>query len=145
MRSILGLVASGIAGLAAAIASLDVHGDFVPFFVTLTFAGGVAAWATHPPYAGVRRQLARGVALVWLVAGVWVGVLLGMAATVWQGSGPPPVPDEVFLGIPATAYYLLGMYAGAVLVPIAAFGRASWLGGSLTGAGAAVESEGVRS
>ena len=68
-------VASGLAGLAAVIASLEGHGDIVPFFVLLTFAGGVAAWAAESPFVGARRRLARGIAIAWLIAAVWVGVL----------------------------------------------------------------------
>ena len=134
MRSVLGLVASALAGLAAVIASLDRDADIVPFFVGLTFAGGVAAWAAHPPFDGARRRVAQGVALAWLVAAVWVGVLLVMYVTVWQGASPPPTPEQAYLGIPATAYHLVGLYAGAVLVFLLAFGRAGWLGGSITAA-----------
>lgn len=136
MRSALGLVASALAGLAAVIASLGGDGDIVPFFVGLTFAGGLAAWAAHPPFEGLRRRIARAVALVWLVAAVWVGVLLVMSVTVWQASSPPPAPEQTYLGLPATAYHLIGLYAGAVLVPLLAFGRSGWFGDSRTAPGA---------
>jgi hypothetical protein len=132
MRGALGLVASALAGLAAVIASLDGDGDIVPFFVGLTFAGGVAAWAAHPPFEGLRRRIARGVALVWLAAAVWVGVLLVMSVTVWQASGPPPTPEQTYLGIPATAYHLLGLYAGCVLVLLLAFGSPDRFGDQVT-------------
>jgi hypothetical protein len=128
MRSALGLVASALAALAAVIASLDVDGDIVPFFVGLTFAGGLAAWAAHPPFEGSRRQLARGLALVWIVAASWVGVLLLMSVTVWQASSPPPTPEQTYVGLPATVYHLIGLYAGAVLVPLLAFGRSDRFG-----------------
>jgi heme/copper-type cytochrome/quinol oxidase subunit 3 len=138
MRSALGLVASALAGLAAVIASLDRDADIVPFFVGLTFAGGVAAWAAHPPFEGSRRRVAQGVALIWLVAAVWVGVLLVMYVTVWQGGAtPPPTPEQAYLGLPATAYHLVGLYVGAVLVLLLAFGRQSWFGGSISAATAA--------
>ena len=95
MRSALGLAASALAGLAAVIASLDGDGDIVPFFVGLTFAGGVAAWAAHPPFAGPRARVAKAVALVWLVAAIWVGVLLAMYVTMfWQGSSTVPATPE---------------------------------------------------
>lgn len=93
MRGAFGLGASGLAGLAAVVASLDGDADIVPFFVGLTFLGGVEAWAAHPPFVGRRRLLARGAALLWLFAAVWVGVLLLMYLTVWQASGPPPGPE----------------------------------------------------
>lgn len=120
MRSLLGLLASGLAGLAAVIASLDGDADIVPFFVGLTFAGGAGAWASHPPFVGMRRRLAQGIALVWLVAAAWVGVLLVMDAS--MGSGPTPTPDTTYVGVPATVYHLVGLYCGAVLVFLLAFG-----------------------
>jgi hypothetical protein len=133
MRGVLGLVASALAGLAAIVASLDGEGDIVPFFVGLTFAGGLAAWAAHPPFAGMRRRVAQFVAVAWLVAACWVGVLLVMSLTLWQGSSsPPPIPEATYVGLPATSYHLVGLYAGAVFVLLLAFGRASWLGDSIT-------------
>jgi hypothetical protein len=132
MRGVLGLVASALAGLAAIIASLDGDGDIVPFFVGLTFAGGLAAWAAQPPFGGTRRRLAQVVALAWLVAACWVGLLLVMSVTVWQASSTAPsAPDATYLGLPATAYHLVGVYAGSVLVLLLAFGRAGWLGDSV--------------
>ncbi len=134
MRSALGLGASALAGLAAAIASLDGDADIVPFFVGLTFAGGVAAWAAYPPFEGGRRRIAQGIALAWIVAAVWVGALLVMFVTVWQSStlGPSPTPEETYLGLPASVYHLIGLYAGAVLMPLLAFGRSDWFGDSVT-------------
>ena len=131
MRGVLGLVASALAGLAAIVASLDGDGDIVPFFVALTFAGGLAAWAAHPPFEGARRRVAQVVALAWLLAACWVGALLVLYLTVWQASSsPPPAPEATYLALPATAYHLVGLYAGAVLVLVLAFGRATWLGAS---------------
>jgi hypothetical protein len=141
VRSVLGLVASALAGLAAIIASLDGDGDTVPFFVGLTFLGGIAAWAAHPPFAGRRRVIAQGVALVWLIAAIWISVLLVMFMTVWQGGGttasPVATPEQVYLGLSSTIYHLIGLYAGAVLVLILAFGRSVWLGDEVVGATAA--------
>lgn len=136
MRSALGFAASALAGLAAVIASLDGDGDIVPFFVGLTFAGGVAAWAAQPPFEGRRARVAKGVALVWLVAAIWVGAMLLMYVTVWQAStsGPSPVADQTYLGIPATAYHLIGLFGGSVLVLVLAFGRSDWFGDADTAA-----------
>ena len=121
-RSVLGLVASALSGLAAVVASLERSFDIVPFFVMLTFAGGVAAWAAGPPFAGMRRRLARAIALGWLIAAIWVGALLVMSLTVWQASGPPPLPATTYLGLPAWVYHLVGLYGGSVLVLLLAFG-----------------------
>ena len=126
MRSAPGLAASALAGLAAVIASLDGDGDIVPFFVGLTFAGGLAAWAAYPPFKTRRVGVAKAVALIWLVAAIWVGVLLVMSVTVWQASSPPPTPEQTYLGIPATAYHLFGLYGGCVLVLLLAFGNPRW-------------------
>jgi len=135
MRSVLGLVAAALAGLAAIIASLDGDEDIVPFFVGLTFLGGVAAWAGHAPFGGRRRVIAQGVALVWLLAATWVSVLLVMSVTVWQGGSstvsPVPIPDQVYLGLPATVYHLVGLYVGGILILILAFGRSGSLGEEL--------------
>jgi hypothetical protein len=120
-RSVLALAASALAGLAAVIASLDGDADIVPFFVALTLGGAVAGWATQPPFAGVRRTLARAIAFAWLVAAGWVGVLFAMSFTVWAGSGPPPAPETTYLGLTATIYHLGGLYAGLPLIWAAAF------------------------
>ena len=95
MRSVLGLVASALAGVAAIIASLDGDGDIVPFFVALTILGGVAAWAAHPPFAGRRRVIAQGVALVWLLAATWVSVLLVAFMTTWGGGSTTVSPAPI--------------------------------------------------
>jgi hypothetical protein len=126
MRSVLALAASALAGLAAVIASLDGDADIVPFFVGLTSLGGVEAWAAHPPFVGPRRILARGVALLWLLAAIWIGVLLLMYITVWQVSSPPRGPEATYLGLTATVYHLLGLYGGLVLSIASAFGPDGW-------------------
>jgi len=127
VRSVLALAASALAGLAAVIASLDGDADIVPFFVGLTFLGGVGAWAAHSPFEGSRRRIAQGATLLWLIAAVWVGVLLVMSVTVWQASSPPPRPEDTYLGLTATVYHLVGLYAGAVLMLVSTFGPDRWL------------------
>ena len=55
--------------------------------------------------------------VIWAGAAIWVAVLL-----VWfagAGSGPPPGPVATYLGLPATAYHLLGMYGGLVMLLVA--------------------------
>ncbi len=125
MRIVLGLAGSALAGIAAVVATgSDLF--IVPFFIGLTFLGGLEASAVHPPFIGQRRLLARGAALVWLLAAVWVGVLLLMYNTVWEPSMPPPRPDVFYMGLPATAYHLIGLYGGVVLVLVSAFGPERW-------------------
>jgi hypothetical protein len=130
MRSALALGASALAGLAGVIASLDGDADIVPFFVGLTFMGGLEAWATHPPFGGGRRALARSVALLWLLAAIWIGVLLLMYLTVWQASSPPPGPEATYLGVTATIYHLVGVYGGVLLALAGAFGPDRWFSGA---------------
>ena len=124
MRSVLGLAASALAGIAAIVADLD--GGIAPFFVGLTFFAGVEAWATQSPYAGPRRILARAIAVVWLVAAVWVGVLLVWYQAACACSGPPPPPPNLYVGLPGTVYQLLGLYGGLILILASAFGRDQW-------------------
>jgi hypothetical protein len=121
MRVLFAIAACGVASVASMVASLDGHADFVPFYVVLAFcaASGAAAVASEPDVP-MRRRVVQGAAGVWVVAAVWVSVLLVMASTVWQASGPPPIPEQSFLGVPATGYYLLGLYGGASLMLLAA-------------------------
>jgi hypothetical protein len=64
---------------------------------------------------------------VWVGAAIWVGVLLVMANTVWQASSPPPTPEQAFLGIPATAYYLTALFGGAMLMILVALMPDAWI------------------
>ena len=120
MRVLFAIAASGVASIAAVVASLAGHADFVPFYVGLAFCAGCAAASAHEPFVGIRRRVVQGVSGVWGVASIWVGVLLVMANTVWQASSPPPTPEPSFAGIPATGYYLVGLYGGALLMLLAA-------------------------
>jgi hypothetical protein len=138
MRSAFGLAASALAALAAIIASLDGDGDLVPFFVCLTFAGGLQAWATHPPFVGRRRVLARGIAVLWLVAAVWISLLLLIYLPT---SAPPPGQQASYLGLPATGYHVLGLYGGLVLILLSALAPDRWLVRSQRAPGGASRSE----
>ena len=120
MRVLFALTASGAASIASVVASLDGHADFVPFYVALAFcAASAAAAVANEPVVGIRRRVVQLAAGVWVVAAVWVGVLLVMANTVWQSSSPPPTPEQSFLGVPATGYYLIALYGGALLMLLA--------------------------
>ena len=130
MRSLLALGASFLAGLAAVISSLDGDADLVPFYVGLTFLGGVGAWGSAVP-AGPRLWVARVAALLWLVAAIWVAVLLVMSVTVWQASSPPPTPEDTYFGLTATVYRVMGLYGGMVLMLISAFGPVGLLARSM--------------
>lgn len=118
----LGLAASLLAGFAALVASQVGDADYAPFFIGLAFVGAVEGWAAREPLTGVHRSIARGAAVVWLVAATWVAVLGAWAASM-ATSSPPPGPPLTFLGIDVGAYYVLGLYGGAVLVILSAFRR----------------------
>ena len=111
-----GLGAATLAGVAAVVANQDGDADIVPFFVALTVAGGIHAWATATPLIGGRRVLALGITGVWLIAGVWIGALLGMQQVMCACSRPPPPVELTYLGLTATAYHLVGLYGGLLLV-----------------------------
>lgn len=129
MRSIFAFAASALAGLAVITASADGDSDIVPFFVGLTFLGGVAAWAAHPPFEGSRQSIARAVSVLWTSAAVWVAVLLAASVTVMQAASPPPGPEHTYVGITATAYHLTGLFGGAALMLACAFAPGRWLDG----------------
>ncbi len=118
MRDISALAAAVLAGLAAIVSSQDGSSDLVPFYVGLTFLGGIVAWSVPPPAAGIRRWAGTASALLWILAAIWAGaLLLGVAGA---SSRPPPVPDQTYLGIPATTYRVLGLFGGALLSGAAA-------------------------
>jgi hypothetical protein len=123
-RSLLAIAAGLLAALAAIVANQDGDGDIVPFFVALTLAAGIAAWAVHEPFVGPRRTLARGIAVAWLGAAGWIGVLLLWFQAACGCSMPAPIaPEATYLGLTATMYHLVGVYLGGALVTVAAFSR----------------------
>lgn len=124
MRSILALAASALAAVAAIVAQLD--GGVVPFFVGLTLFAGIEAWATRTPFVGPRRTLARVIAGAWLLAALWIGVLLLMFEVACGCSRPPSPPTTLVLGLPGTVYHLLSLYGGLVLILASAFGPDGW-------------------
>ncbi len=118
----LALAASGLAAVATAISSLDGDADLVPFFVLLTFAGGLIAVLLQPPIAGFRRTFARFLALGWVGAAIWAGALLVWYQVACGCSSPPPAPVATYLGIPASAFHLTAAFVGGALVLVATFG-----------------------
>jgi len=116
VTGLFGIGASVLAGIAAIVANLDFDADIVPFFVALTVAGGAHAWATSTPLRGGRRIVALGITAAWAVAGVWIGALLGMYQALCACSRPPPAVELTYLGLPATAYHLIGLYGGLLLI-----------------------------
>ncbi|HEX5578281.1 MAG TPA: hypothetical protein VFY43_01295 [Candidatus Limnocylindria bacterium] len=124
MRSLLSLAATALAGVAAVVSSQDFHGDFVPFFVGLAVLGAVNAWAVDDGHGEARRWAAIITALLWALSAAWFAVLLVFP---FQASGPPPVPDQAFAGLPATLYRMIGLYGGAILVMVATYVPERWM------------------
>lgn len=122
-RSALAMGATLLAAVAAVVTSEDGDSSLVPFFIALTVAGGIGAWALHEPFVGPRRTLARGIGLAWLGAAGWVGALL-----LWEGvacgcSSPPPMAEATYLGLTSAIYSGLAVYLGGALMVVAAFSR----------------------
>ena len=123
-RSLLALGAGLLAALAAIVASQDGDSDLVPFFVGLTFLGGIGAWAVQEPYAGTRRLIARAIAVGWVVAAIAVGVLLLWSQALCACTGPVPPPQATYIGLTATVYHVAALFVGGALMAVAAFSRA---------------------
>jgi lysylphosphatidylglycerol synthetase-like protein (DUF2156 family) len=116
MRAWLALSACGLAVVAAVVSVLDGAREPLALFTVAAVLAGVQAWAVREPYLGWRRGLGIGIAVVWLMAAVWIGALLVMYNA---ASRPPPEPEATYLGLTATVYHLVALYGGALLVAIA--------------------------
>lgn len=118
MRSRLSAVAAILAGVAVVVSLVDDAQEALAFFAVAMVLATLQTRAAREPFVGVRRRLAMGIAVTWLVAAAWIGVLL----VVYQAaSRPPPEPEATYLGLTATAYHLVALYGGAVLVSLSAF------------------------
>ena len=122
-RSTVAIAATILAAVATVVASQDGDGDIVPFFVGLTVAGGIGAWAMHEPYTGRRELLGRFIGGAWLIAAGWIGVLLVMYQATCGCQMPIRPPEETYLGLTATVYHLAAVYLGGALMAVAAFSR----------------------
>jgi hypothetical protein len=119
LPSALSVAAAALAAVAAVVATQDGDTDIAPFFIGLTLAGGLHAWATASPLVGGRRWLAWLIAAAWLLSAIWIGVLLGMWQVMCACSYPPRPPEQTYLGFTATVYHLVGLYGGLALVAAA--------------------------
>jgi hypothetical protein len=123
IRSNLAIAATMLAALAGIVASQDGDAFLVPFFIALTVAGGIGAWAMHEPFDGDRRVAARGIGTAWLGAAGWIGALLLMERVACGCSSPPPMAEATYLGLTATVYHVGAVYLGGALMAVAAFSR----------------------
>jgi hypothetical protein len=109
--------------VAAVVSVLDGDTVELPFFVVLAVAAATQAWCLRQPDVDWRRRTAKGIAVAWVVAAIWIGVLLSMFQA---ASGPPPGPEETYIGLTATVYHVVAVYGGALATLIAAFGPRRW-------------------
>lgn len=123
MRTILALVASGLSALAALASMATGQGDFAPFFFGLAVMAAVVAWLLGPGRRWPRaRAIAKGAAVVWVIAAIWIALLLLWwqalcACSYAEPIGPPPN----VAGIPTTLFQLAATYLGGAFVVVAAF------------------------
>ncbi len=125
MRTILALAASGLSVLALAVSLATGGDDIAPFFAVLAVAAAVIAWLVRPGDHSVwAGRSARGLAVLWVGAAVWIAVLLVMFRTMCGCSYAEPVaPPPNVAGIPATVFHLAATYLGGAFVVVAAFSR----------------------
>ena len=108
--------------VALAAAQADGDTDIVPFFAGLTVAAGAQAVLVAEPPVRWRRVGAWAIAMLWLVAAVWIGGLLLMYQVQCACSMPFPIePERTYLGLTATVYHLTGVYGGLILTSLAAW------------------------
>jgi hypothetical protein len=122
MRSKLAIVAAILAGLAAIASWWSHEDDTVAFFLVLGAVAVVIAALANGPWTGRRRLVGRSLAVAWVVAAAWIGILLvgyqtscACSTTVLSG------PDSNVAGIPTTLFHLLATYLGGALVVVATF------------------------
>jgi hypothetical protein len=110
--------------LAGAISYFDGDSIELAFFAITAIAASTQAWCVRDFDVDLLRRSAQGIALAWVAAAVWIGVLLMMFQA---SSGPPPAPEERYLGLTATFFHMAAVYGGALLASVAAFGPRGWL------------------
>lgn len=125
MRTILAMAASGLGLLAGVVSIAGGQGDFAPFFFALSGFAGIIAWligpGARPPRA---RMIAKGLAVLWAIVAIWIGLLLLWWQASCACSYPEPIgPPPNVAGIPTTVFQLTATYLGGALVVVAAFSR----------------------
>ena len=122
MRSALALAAAGLALIAAAASAVSGEDDVVAIFLVLTVVAVVIAVLCAGSWSGRARVAARTLAVLWVVAAVWIGVLLVVYQTSCACSSAVLVgPDPNVAGIPTTFFHLLATYLGGAFVGVATF------------------------
>ena len=117
MRTWLALAAAALSGVAVLVSALDDAQEALAFFVAATIVALGQARLGSDASSAARRG-AWFIAVVWILAGAWIGVLLLMYQT---ASRATPGPEATYLGLTATVYHLVALYGGMVLVTLAAW------------------------
>jgi hypothetical protein len=120
LRFWLSAAATALALIAVVVSVVDGAQEALAFFIVAAAAGGLQTWAARELFIGLRRRISIGIAVAWLIAAAWIGVLLLMYL---GASRPPPEPEATYIGLTATVYHLVALYGGAVLVSLSAFLR----------------------
>lgn len=72
------------------------------------------------PFAGVRRRVGWTIVALWLLAAIWIGILLVTYQAMCACSSPPRSAEATYLGLSATVYHLAGVYGGLLFATLAA-------------------------
>ena len=118
MRVWFSIAAFALALVALIVSVLDNAQEGLAFFLVAGIVALSQAVAVRQPYEGARRKAAKSIAAIWVLASIWIGVLLVMYQS---ASRAAPGPEATYLGLTATVYHLIALYGGAVLVTAAAF------------------------
>jgi hypothetical protein len=122
MRSALALAAAFLAALAAVASWWSGEDDTIAFFVVLAVVAVAIAALANGSWVGRRRLVGRSLAVAWVLAAVWIGVLLvGYQTSCACTTAPLAEPDPNVAGIPTTLFHVLATYVGGVLVAVATF------------------------
>jgi hypothetical protein len=124
MRSWFSLLALVLALAAVVVSYVDTDTVELAFFALVAFLAAIQAWLLREPSVDWRLLTAKGIAVGWVIAAVGIGILLQVYKS---ASRTPSTPEETYLGLTATAFHLVAVYGGALLVVIAAFGPKRWL------------------
>ena len=121
-RPWLSVAAIVLATVAIAVSWLDGAGEPLSFFAAAAVVALAQAWTGREPFVGWRRRASIGFALAWIITATWIGALLLQYQFMYgSASQAQPGPEATYLGLAATAYHLVALYVGGLLVTLAAF------------------------
>ena len=124
MRTNLSAAAAILSVIAGAVSLIDDAQEASAFFLVAAVVASIQAAAAKVPFAGPRRRLSRILAWAWVIAVVWIDALLVMYQS---AARPTPEPEATYLGLTATAFHVIALHAGAVLVLLSAYVPERWV------------------